>query len=69
MRHPWLLDTTVVLAVVLFSLPVLLRGDGNAPFGDTTTRDQLTSGALFGCHAALIVPLWWRRKARRSRTS
>ncbi|WP_330262893.1 sensor histidine kinase [Streptomyces griseorubiginosus] len=62
-RHPWLLDTTVVLAVVLFSLPVLLRGDGNAPFGDTTTRDQLTSGALFGCHAALIVPLWWRRKA------
>ncbi|MFJ2240392.1 sensor histidine kinase [Streptomyces sp. NPDC087859] len=62
-RHPWLLDTTVVLVVTLISLPVLLRGDGNAPFGDTTTRDQLTSGALFGCLAALVAPLWWRRKA------
>ncbi|WP_330327639.1 sensor histidine kinase [Streptomyces pseudovenezuelae] len=62
-RHPWLLDTTVVLAVALISLPVLLRGDGNAPLGDTTTREQLTSGVLFGCLAALVVPLWWRRKA------
>ncbi|MFG2131942.1 sensor histidine kinase [Streptomyces sp. NPDC048751] len=62
-RHPWLLDTAVVLAVALFSLPVLLRPHGDSPFGDTDVRDQLPSGVLFVCAAALVVPLWWRRRA------
>ncbi len=30
-RHPWLLDTSVVLAVALISLPDLLLGSGNSP--------------------------------------
>ncbi|MFF0160403.1 sensor histidine kinase [Streptomyces sp. NPDC005263] len=62
-RRPWLLDTAVVLVVALISLPVLLRGNGNPPFAETTAPDHLTFGALSACLAALVVPLWWRRKA------
>ncbi|WP_405813923.1 histidine kinase [Streptomyces sp. NBC_01390] len=62
-RHPWLLDTAVVLAVALFSLLAVLRDGGSAPFEDAGVRDQLPYGVLFACAAALVVPLWWRRRA------
>ncbi|OQR64472.1 two-component sensor histidine kinase [Streptomyces maremycinicus] len=62
-RRPWLLDTAVVLAVTLFSVPAVVRGDGSPPFEDAVVRDQPPSGVLFVCVAALVVPLWWRRRA------
>ncbi|MCZ0986432.1 sensor histidine kinase [Streptomyces diastatochromogenes] len=62
-RHPWLLDTAVVLLVVAISLPDLLWGNGTSPFGDKDARDQLPSGVLFAFVAALVLPLWWRRRA------
>lgn len=62
-RHPWLLDTAVVVIVVAITLPELLRGNGDSPFGDADARDRLSSGVLFALVAALVVPLWWRRRA------
>ncbi|CAM5519365.1 sensor histidine kinase [Streptomyces purpurascens] len=62
-RHPWLLDTAVVLFVFLISLPDLLADRGHGPFGEAVHRAQLPSGALYLFAAALIVPLWWRRRA------
>jgi signal transduction histidine kinase len=62
-RHPWLLDTAVVLIVVAASLPDLLWGNGASPFGDTDARDQLPAAVPFALAAALAIPLWWRRKA------
>ncbi|WP_308299032.1 hypothetical protein [Streptomyces sp. GESEQ-35] len=62
-RHPWLLDTAVVLFVVFVSLPDLLGGGGNSPFGDTDSPAQVPTGVLFAFTAALAVPLWWRRRA------
>ncbi|MER7789581.1 histidine kinase [Streptomyces sp. NPDC097640] len=62
-RHPWLLDTAVVLFVVGVTLPDLLWGSGISPFGDTDSRGQLPSGVPFAFAAALILPLWWRRRA------
>jgi signal transduction histidine kinase len=62
-RHPWLLDTAVVLIVVCVGLPDLLGGGGSSLFWDTDSRDQLPSGVPFAFTAALAVPLWWRRRA------
>ncbi|MFC9678751.1 sensor histidine kinase [Streptomyces sp. NPDC056948] len=62
-RHPWLLDTAVVLFVVLISLPDLLADRSHGPFGETVHRGELPSGVLYLFTAALIVPLWWRRRA------
>ncbi|GGK59068.1 sensor histidine kinase [Streptomyces flaveus] len=61
-RHPWLLDTTVVLIVALVSLPDLISSAPNGPFGETDSRGELPSGVPFVFAAALIVPLWWRRR-------
>ncbi|MEU5029567.1 sensor histidine kinase [Streptomyces milbemycinicus] len=61
-RHPWLLDTAVVLIVVCIALPDLLWGSGNAPFGGRDSRDQLPFGVLCAFAAALVIPLWWRRR-------
>lgn len=61
-RHPWLLDTAVVLIVALVSLPDLISSDHNGPFGETASGGDLPSGVLFAFAAALIVPLWWRRR-------
>ncbi|WP_063733421.1 sensor histidine kinase [Streptomyces sp. RTd22] len=62
-RHPWLLDTAVVLFVVGVSLPDLLWGGGASPFGDTDSRGLLPSAVPFVFTAALAMPLWWRRRA------
>ncbi|QYX82482.1 sensor histidine kinase [Streptomyces akebiae] len=64
-RHPWLLDTAVVLVVALISLPDLLMdhgGDGG-PFGETEYRTDLPAAVPFLFAALLVVPLWWRRRA------
>lgn len=63
-RHPWLLDTVVVLAVAVASLPDLLLGSGDdGPFGDAGSRGDVPTGVLFGFAVALVLPLWWRRRA------
>ncbi|MEU6381766.1 histidine kinase [Streptomyces sp. NPDC046909] len=62
-RHPWLLDTMVVLVVALISLPDLLTHTSHGPFGETGSRDQLPSAVLFLLAGAQILPLWWRRRA------
>jgi len=62
-RHPWLLDTAVVFVVALISLPDLLSRSDNGPFGETSFRGDLPSGVPFAFAAALIIPLWWRRRA------
>ncbi|MER5789256.1 histidine kinase [Streptomyces sp. NPDC001980] len=62
-RHPWLLDTATVLFMVLVSLPDLLMVDHGSPFGNEAARDTLPPGVLYGFVAALVVPLWWRRRA------
>lgn len=62
-RHPWLLDTAVVFVVALMSLPDLLSSSDHGPFGETSYRGDLPSGVPFAFAAALIIPLWWRRKA------
>ena len=61
-RYPWLLDTAVVLLVAAVSLPDLLAPGTLGPFGEAGLR-QPPSGVLFAFAAALIAPLWWRRKA------
>lgn len=63
-RHPWLLDTAVVLAVTLLSLPdLLMHGRDGGPFGETEYRTDLPAAVPFLLAAALIAPLWWRRRA------
>ncbi|WP_033307963.1 histidine kinase [Streptomyces iakyrus] len=61
-RHPWVLDTAVVLVVALLSLPDLLSHSRHGPFGDTTDRSHLATPALVAFAVALVVPLWWRRR-------
>ncbi|MDF2269891.1 histidine kinase [Streptomyces coacervatus] len=62
-RHPWLLDSALVLMVAALSLPDLLGGDANSPFRDADARAQLPSAVLVAVLVALVVPLWWRRRA------
>src|ERR1044071_917847 len=57
LRHPWLLDTAVVLVVALVSLPDLISPDSNGPFGEASSRGQLPTAVLCVFAAALIVPL------------
>ncbi|NGO10722.1 two-component sensor histidine kinase [Streptomyces sp. HC44] len=63
-RHPWLLDTAVVLIVAVIGLTDLLSdGGGDGPFGNTEVRDDLPAAVSYVVSAALVVPLWWRRRA------
>ncbi|CAM5658485.1 sensor histidine kinase [Streptomyces griseorubiginosus] len=62
-RHPWMLDTAVVLVVALLSLPDLLSRRRHGPFGDTTNPSHLPTLAVVAFAVALVVPLWWRRRA------
>ncbi|MFJ9627351.1 sensor histidine kinase [Streptomyces sp. NPDC101175] len=63
LRHPWVLDTAVVLVVALIGLPDLLSHRSHGPFGETSDGTHPSSAvlALFAC--AQILPLWWRRRA------
>ena len=62
-RYPWLHDTALVLIIFLISLPDLLSHSSHGPFGGTGNPHHLPSAVLFAFAAALIAPLWWRRKA------
>lgn len=63
-RHPWLLDTAVVLVVALLSLPDLLTDDRDGgPFGEAEHRSDLPVTVQVAFAAALVIPLWWRRRA------
>ncbi|KUO10438.1 histidine kinase [Streptomyces sp. DSM 15324] len=62
-RHPWLLDTAVVLFVIALSLPDLLGGSSSSPFGGMDSRDELPTAVVLGFVAAMAIPLWWRRRA------
>jgi signal transduction histidine kinase len=61
-RHPWVLDTAVVLVVFLSSLPDLLSPDRHGPFGDSMDRGHVPPAVLVAFAVALAVPLWWRRR-------
>lgn len=62
-RYPWLFDTALVLIVFLVSLPDLLSHSSRGPFGETGDPRHVPSGVLVAFAVALIMPLWWRRKA------
>ncbi|WP_405363326.1 sensor histidine kinase [Kitasatospora sp. NBC_00085] len=61
-RHPWLLDTGVVIAVfLLFCLPDLVHGGGPRELRFKITHLPTAGTGAF--QAALVLPLWWRRRA------
>jgi len=63
-RRPWLLDTAVVLLFLSFSLSDLLFGGATrTASGGTHAREQLPDAVHYLLYAALVVPLWWRRRA------
>ncbi|AXG82195.1 sensor histidine kinase [Streptomyces paludis] len=63
-RHPWLLDTAVMLGVALIGLPDLLHpSHRDGPFGATGADGHPPAGILLVFAVALVVPLWWRRRA------
>ncbi|WP_329596266.1 histidine kinase [Streptomyces pseudovenezuelae] len=61
-RHPWLLDTAVVLGVFLLSLPDVFSPDRHGPFGDTMNHTHAPTAVRVAFAVALAVPLWWRRR-------
>ncbi|WP_433042670.1 sensor histidine kinase [Dactylosporangium sp. CS-033363] len=61
-RHPWALDTAVVLVVfLLFCAPELAPG-GDRPDGPIHLTQRPVPEMLV-LQSALLVPLWWRRRA------
>ncbi len=52
-----------MLFVALVSLPDLITRDNDGPFKETVHSTTHPPAVLFAFAAALIVPLWWRRKA------
>ncbi|MFF5292179.1 sensor histidine kinase [Paractinoplanes globisporus] len=52
-RRPWLLDSAVAVAILLFTLPSLF-----GPHSEPQPSPVVLAVAV----AALIVPLWWRRR-------
>jgi signal transduction histidine kinase len=63
-RHPWLLDSLIVLVVAAGSLPPALSADGPGPLGMQGDRAaELPLGVLLALSFGLALPLWWRRRA------
>ncbi|MFE4368669.1 sensor histidine kinase [Streptomyces sp. NPDC056835] len=62
-RHPWLLDTAVVLCVAGLSLPDLLSEGAHAEYEEAGARARLPAAVPYILSAAFTVPLWWRRRA------
>jgi signal transduction histidine kinase len=61
-RHRWVQDTAVVLVMfLLFCLPDLFH-DRDRPDGPVTFT-VLPAGELLLVQLALVLPLWWRRRA------
>ncbi|MFG3024351.1 sensor histidine kinase [Streptomyces sp. NPDC048254] len=69
--HPWVLDTSVVvLVVLLFCLPDLLHaygggdrgGDGDGPHRFRLVFTQLPVAGMLAFQAGLVLPLLWRRR-------
>jgi signal transduction histidine kinase len=60
-RRPWVGDTAVVVAVLIFSLPQV-AGHGGPPHRNDLqgTHPPLV---VLSCVLLLLVPLWWRRRA------
>jgi len=60
-RHPWALDTALVLVIFLmFGAPDIHHRDH--PDGPITLT-QLPAAQMVLLQAALVLPLWWRRRA------
>ena len=62
-RHPWLLDAAIVLFVAGISLANLLTGGAHAASGTAGARHHFPAAVAYVFSGALIVPLWWRRRA------
>ncbi|WP_345433503.1 sensor histidine kinase [Actinoallomurus vinaceus] len=63
-RHPWLLDSLIVLIVAAGSLPAALAKDDRGPLGMHIDRAaELPLGVLLALSLGLALPLWWRRRA------
>jgi signal transduction histidine kinase len=65
-RHPWVLDTAVVILVFLmFCLPDLFHdggGDGDGPRRFRLVFTQLPVAGMLALQAGLVLPLLWRRR-------
>ena len=62
-RHPWLLDTAVVLLFVGVSLNDLRPGGGARISEGFNTGGRLPVAVHYVLYVGLVVPLWWRRRA------
>lgn len=66
-RHPWLLDLVVVAVVLAFSLPDIAGGghgvQGQVHHGLDQRQRHIPQLLATLCMVALLVPLWWRRRA------
>ncbi|ONI80810.1 two-component sensor histidine kinase [Saccharothrix sp. ALI-22-I] len=78
-RHPWLLDSLIVLIVVTVTvLGALFGDDDGGPFGDDdggpfgddrgpfgvgTASVEMPLGLLLAVTVGVALPLWWRRRA------
>jgi signal transduction histidine kinase len=61
-RHRWVLDTAGVLVIaLLFCIPDLFHDRGRSDAPITFTERPLAQMVLL--QAALVLPLWWRRRA------
>ncbi|MEW2398013.1 histidine kinase [Streptomyces sp. NPDC046862] len=62
-RYPWLLDSLVVTGTATAGLLHALLGHDTGPFATTRARADLSPVLLVAVTVALVVPLWWRRRA------
>ena len=62
--RPWALDTLTVAAVfLLFCVPDLVHGGGPREHRGQLRLAQLGTAGTLAWQLALILPLWWRRRA------
>ncbi|MFC8451438.1 sensor histidine kinase [Kitasatospora sp. NPDC057223] len=62
--RPWVLDTlTVAAAFLLFCLPDLVHGGGAREHRGQLRLARLGTAGTLAWQLALILPLWWRRRA------
>jgi signal transduction histidine kinase len=61
--HPWLLDTALVVLVFLLNMPNMLADSPVGPSPQVGSRGHASNEVLYLFAVALVVPLWWRRRA------